>query len=62
MCFPLGFNMSDDENDEVAALVVDNGSGRIKAGFAGDDAPRNENYYLKKIVKYIQIDQGSSRF
>ena len=25
--------------DEVAALVVDNGSGMCKAGFAGDDAP-----------------------
>lgn len=30
--------MGDDE--EVAALVVDNGSGMCKAGFAGDDAPR----------------------
>jgi len=29
------------ENDEEqAALVVDNGSGMVKAGFAGDDAPR----------------------
>ena len=27
-------------SDEVAALVVDNGSGMCKAGFAGDDAPR----------------------
>jgi len=26
--------------DEVAALVVDNGSGMCKCGFAGDDAPR----------------------
>ena len=26
--------------DEIAALVIDNGSGMIKAGFAGDDAPR----------------------
>jgi len=26
--------------EEVAALVVDNGSGMVKAGFAGDDAPR----------------------
>ncbi|KAF8124837.1 actin actin-like protein [Mycena galopus ATCC 62051] len=26
--------------DEVAALVLDNGSGMCKAGFAGDDAPR----------------------
>jgi actin beta/gamma 1 len=26
--------------DEVAAIVLDNGSGMVKAGFAGDDAPR----------------------
>ena len=30
--------MADD--GDVAALVVDNGSGMCKAGFAGDDAPR----------------------
>lgn len=28
------------QSDEVQALVVDNGSGMCKAGFAGDDAPR----------------------
>jgi hypothetical protein len=27
-------------NAAVAALVIDNGSGMCKAGFAGDDAPR----------------------
>lgn len=27
-------------DDDTAALVVDNGSGMCKAGFAGDDAPR----------------------
>jgi actin beta/gamma 1 len=26
--------------EEIAALVVDNGSGMVKSGFAGDDAPR----------------------
>ena len=31
--------MCDDE-EEVAALVCDNGTGMCKAGFAGDDAPR----------------------
>jgi len=31
--------MSDDE-EEQNGLVVDNGSGMVKAGFAGDDAPR----------------------
>merc|ERR1711957_556866 len=33
----MGTKMAD---EEVAALVVDNGSGMCKAGFAGDDAPR----------------------
>ena len=28
------------EEEEVQALVIDNGSGMCKAGFAGDDAPR----------------------
>ena len=35
--------MSDSESadgEESQALVVDNGSGMVKAGFAGDDAPR----------------------
>jgi len=32
--------MSDSEEDEQTALVCDNGSGLVKAGFAGDDAPR----------------------
>jgi actin-related protein len=32
--------MSGEEGDDVQALVVDNGSGMCKAGFAGDDAPR----------------------
>jgi len=27
-------------DDDVAALVIDNGSGMCKAGFAGDEAPR----------------------
>lgn len=28
------------EDGEVSALVCDNGSGMVKSGFAGDDAPR----------------------
>jgi hypothetical protein len=32
------FTMADE--GEVSALVCDNGSGMVKAGFAGDDAPR----------------------
>merc|ERR1711970_1677332 len=33
-------NMSSDEEGEATNLVVDNGSGLCKCGFAGDDAPR----------------------
>ncbi|XP_067679763.1 uncharacterized protein [Haliotis asinina] len=44
-CFYLLFDFSSDYqpptmDDDVAALVIDNGSGMCKAGFAGDDAPR----------------------
>eukprot|EP00484_Ammonia_sp_Unknown_P008944 CAMPEP_0197056664 /NCGR_PEP_ID=MMETSP1384-20130603/88511_1 /TAXON_ID=29189 /ORGANISM="Ammonia sp." /LENGTH=80 /DNA_ID=CAMNT_0042490755 /DNA_START=31 /DNA_END=269 /DNA_ORIENTATION=+ len=28
------------ENNSACAVVMDNGSGMMKAGFAGDDAPR----------------------
>jgi len=31
---------SDADGEDAQALVVDNGSGMVKAGFAGDDAPR----------------------
>merc|ERR1712227_1177503 len=30
----------DEDERDVSALVIDNGSGMVKAGFAGDDAPR----------------------
>jgi len=32
--------MSDSEQEENPPLVIDNGSGMVKSGFAGDDAPR----------------------
>ncbi|CAG2249311.1 Actin, cytoplasmic type 5,Actin, cytoskeletal 4,Actin, cytoplasmic A3,Actin, muscle-type,Actin-75,Actin-like protein 53D,Putative actin-24,Actin, non-muscle 6.2,Actin-like protein 9,Actin-71,Actin-4,Actin, nonmuscle,Actin, alpha skeletal muscle 2,Actin, cytoskeletal 2A,Actin B,Actin-11,Actin-15A,Actin, cytoplasmic type 8,Actin, cytoplasmic 2,Actin, cytoplasmic 1,Actin-like protein 7B,Actin-related protein T3,Actin, alpha skeletal muscle B,Actin-85C,Actin, spherule isoform,Actin-57B,Actin, acrosomal process len=35
--YKMPFNVYD---DEIAAVVIDNGSGMVKAGFAGDDAPR----------------------
>jgi len=31
---------SDEEQESGSALVIDNGSGMVKSGFAGDDAPR----------------------
>merc|ERR1712063_135405 len=38
--FPFPYPFFKMCDDEVQALVVDNGSGMCKAGFAGDDAPR----------------------
>ena len=29
-----------DFNEDITAVVIDNGSGMVKAGFAGDDVPR----------------------
>ncbi len=34
------FSYQHNYDDDVAAIVLDNGSGMCKAGFAGDDAPR----------------------
>lgn len=34
------FYIGDMCDEEVAAVVIDNGSGILKAGFAGDDAPK----------------------
>ncbi|KAH8157988.1 hypothetical protein CIB48_g10257 [Xylaria polymorpha] len=42
--------------EEVAALVIDNGSGMCKAGFAGDDAPRavfRKSYLLPSLAQRI---------
>jgi actin-related protein len=47
-------------DDDVAALVVDNGSGMCKAGCAGDDAPRavfpsivgRPRYQVRGILPY----------
>ena len=53
-------------DEDVAALVVDNGSGMCKAGFAGDDAPRavfpsivgrprhQVNIFIIKMTKMIK--------
>jgi len=34
------YSLTMSSEEEIAALVVDNGSGMVKSGFAGDDAPR----------------------
>lgn len=36
----LSTKMTTNFGDEIPAVVLDNGSGMCKAGFAGDDAPR----------------------
>ncbi|XP_050395040.1 actin-87E-like [Patella vulgata] len=49
--------MSFDDYD-VAALVIDNGSGMCKAGFAGDDAPRAVFPALTGRPKYQAVMAG----
>ncbi|CAF3399208.1 unnamed protein product [Rotaria sp. Silwood1] len=53
-------------DDDVAALVIDNGSGMCKAGFAGDDAPRavfpsivGRPRHQGVMVAALVIDNGS---
>jgi hypothetical protein len=38
--FPLPAQAAAEPESGDQALVIDNGSGMVKAGFAGDDAPR----------------------
>jgi len=54
-------------DEEVTALVVDNGSGMCKAGFAGDDAPRAvfpsivgrpRHQVRQPSLKYIRYNYG----
>jgi len=40
--------------EESLALVVDNGTGRVKAGFGGDDAPRTVFSSVVGRPKYVQ--------
>jgi actin len=44
--------------DEVLTLVIDNGSGMCKAGFAGDDAPRSVFPSIVGRPKYVQAVAG----
>jgi actin beta/gamma 1 len=45
-------------NDEIVALVVDNGSGMCKAGFAGDEAPRSVFPSIIGRPKYAGVMMG----
>ena len=50
-------------DEDTAALVVDNGSGMCKAGFAGDDAPRavfpsivgRPRHQVNIVLRYVLI-------
>ncbi|XP_076458322.1 actin-3-like [Babylonia areolata] len=50
--------MSSYDTDDVAAVVIDNGSGMCKAGFAGDDAPRAVFPALIGRSKYQNVTMG----
>ena len=45
-------NESEDDEVDYSKIVIDNGSGTIKAGFGGDDAPR---YISSTLYKHNQI-------
>jgi actin len=45
-------------SDEIQTLVIDNGSGMCKAGFAGDEAPRSVFPSIVGRPKYRQTIQG----
>ena len=50
--------MSDSESDGgVQGIVIDNGSGSIKAGFSADDGPR---VMFPTVVGYPKSKVGSS--
>ena len=50
-------------DDDVAALVVDNGSLYCKAGFAGDDAPRAvfPSIVGKPLHPFVVGDEAQSK-
>jgi len=48
-------------DEEITALVVDNGSGMVKAGLAGDDAPRAVFPSIVGRARYVQIQIGMDK-
>jgi len=50
-----------DGGEDSAALVVDNGSGMVKAGFAGDDAPRSVFPSIVGRPKHIGVMVGMAQ-
>ncbi|VDI57152.1 Hypothetical predicted protein [Mytilus galloprovincialis] len=49
-------------DEDVAAMVIDNGSGMCKAGFAGDDASRAVFPSIVGRPRHKVITNGSERF
>ena len=47
-------------DDDIAAVVIDNGSGMCKAGFAGDDAPRAVFPAITGRPRYDVSEDGMS--
>ena len=47
--------------DELARLVVDNGSGMVKAGFAGHDAPRAVFPSIVARCRYKEVVEGTGQ-
>jgi actin-related protein len=45
-------------NDDTQALVIDNGSGMVKAGYGGDDAPRAVFPSIVGIPRYTNCMAG----
>lgn len=46
------------EDYEVSSLVIDNGSGMVKAGFAGDDGPHAVFPMMVGIPRYTGLMVG----
>ena len=50
--------MSFNTSDQLVPLVIDNGSGMVKAGFAGEDAPRTVFPAVVGRPRYNAVMQG----
>jgi len=52
---------SENESEEATSLVIDNGSGMVKAGFSGDDAPRAVFPSIVGRPKFNQLMLGMAQ-
>lgn len=56
-----GWTADSDSEDDIPAIVIDNGSGDIKGGFSGDDAPRSVFNNLVGLPKHDVINGAASK-